>query len=174
VAKTMSGQDEEFYDVPRKEEIPEYPGDVMEGGKGAAVGTWMYALRRRGYDLGDAVFGDGTLKQVRAWQQSHRPHLTVDGVFGKNTWNSLWNDPAPPGPPKFFRPPAFRKVVKKGMKGVAVGDCYFVLRYRGAPIVDAVFGPATKHIIVDWQSKHGLPATGVGNQKTWHSLWFGK
>jgi hypothetical protein len=160
-------------DIPRKEEIPPYPGPVKQGANGAAVGTWQYALRRRGYDIGDAVFGDGTHNCVIDWQKKHRPHLTVDGAFGKNTWNSIWNDPAPPGP---GNAPPFRRVVRRNMKGVAVGDLYLALRRRNYKLVDAVFGQATFHSIRDWQLKHGLKkdGEGVGGPETWHSLWHDK
>ena len=156
-------------DVPDPKEIPPYPGDIMITGKGPKVGTWQYALRRRGYDIGDAEFGPGTNNIVRDWQKKHG--LTVDGIAGKKTWDSLWNDPSPPGKGD---PPKYRKAVRKGDKGVAVGDFHFALRRRGYDIVDAVFGPNTNHIMRDWQSKHGLKVDGVGGPKTWHSLWHDK
>jgi peptidoglycan hydrolase-like protein with peptidoglycan-binding domain len=155
--------------VPNPKEIPDYPGDVMIKGKGAAVGTWMYALRRRGYDLGDAVFGPGTLKCVRDWQSKHG--LQVDGIAGRKTMRSLWEDPQPPGPGEA---PPYRKSVKQGDKGVAVGDLYLALRRRGYSLVDAVFGPNMNNCIQDWQGKHGIERRPVGDQKTWHSLWHDK
>jgi peptidoglycan hydrolase-like protein with peptidoglycan-binding domain len=155
--------------VPDKKDVPEYPGDVMLNGRGAGVGTWMYALRTRGYDLGDAVFGPGTLKCVRDWQSKHG--LKVDGIAGKRTIDSLWNDTAPPGPGEA---PKYRKAVKLDDKGVAVGDLYLALRRRGYPIVDAVFGPNMNNCIQDWQRKHKITPRPVGDQRTWHSLWFDK
>ena len=155
--------------VPKKDEVPPYPGDIMRGGKGAAVGTWQYALRRRGYDIGDAVFGAGTFNIVVDWQKKHG--LSPDGIAGARTWQSLWFDHGPPGPGE---PPKYRKAVKKGDKGVAVGDWQFGLRRRGYDIVDAVYGPATYNIVVDWQKKHGLKVDGVCGPKTWQSLWNDK
>ena len=77
-------------DVPDPKEIPPYPGDVELDAKGAKVGTWQYALRRRGDDIGDAVFGPGTNNIVRDWQKHHG--LKVDGICGARTWHSLWHD----------------------------------------------------------------------------------
>ena len=148
---------------------PPYPGDVMLNGKGEKVGTWMYVLRCRGYDLGDAVFGPGTLKCVNDWQSKHG--LKMDGIAGAKTLRSLWNDPQPPGP---GQQPPYRKAVKKGDKGVAVGDLYLALRRRGYPLVDAVFGPNMNRCIQDWQGKHNIQQRPVGDQKTWHSLLFDK
>jgi peptidoglycan hydrolase-like protein with peptidoglycan-binding domain len=78
------------YAAPRKDEVPKFPGNVMREGTGAAVGTWQYALRRRGYGIGDAVFGPGTYDIVIDWQKKHR--LEVTGVGDEATWHSLWFD----------------------------------------------------------------------------------
>lgn len=155
--------------VPDPKEIPPYPGDMKMGNKGAKVGTWQYALRRRGYDIGDAVFGQGTNNIVRDWQSKHG--LAVDGICGARTWHSLWFDGGPPGP---GNPPKYRRAVKMGDRGVAVGDWQFALRRRGYDIVDAVFGPATNNIVRDWQSNHGLKVDGICGPKTWRSLWHDK
>lgn len=73
-----------------------FPGTVREGSRGTAVRAVQYYLRRLSAYYSDVpsvtvdgVFGAATTKAVKAWQA--RAGLTVDGVVGQLTWNSLYN-----------------------------------------------------------------------------------
>lgn len=71
------------------------------------------------------------------------------------------------------RPPmlAFPGQARVGDRGAAVSGWQRQLVAAGYDIaVDGVFGPATHHVVRDWQAKHGLVADGVAGRLTWASL----
>lgn len=68
---------------------------VREGSRGTAVRAVQFYLRRLSAYYSDipsvtvdGIFGAATTKAVKAWQA--RAGLTVDGVVGRLTWNSLY------------------------------------------------------------------------------------
>jgi hypothetical protein len=64
-------------------------------------------------------------------------------------------------------------VVQLGDQGDAVGAWQQALAERGARIVvDGIYGPATHHVVVDWQAKHGLIPDGIAGPRTWHTVLF--
>lgn len=64
---------------------------IKNGSKGMEVKTLQIMLTVFGYDVGncgiDGDFGSGTENAVKAYQNKHK--LTVDGIVGVSTWNSL-------------------------------------------------------------------------------------
>lgn len=74
----------------RHTEGEQYPGIVLrQGHKGAAVRSVQNQLKALVPALSaDGRFGKKTEAAVLAWQASNG--LTMDGVIGKNTWNSLY------------------------------------------------------------------------------------
>lgn len=63
---------------------------VKNGSKGADVKNLQTQLNSLGYNLAvDGVFGKNTLATVKDYQGKNG--LTVDGIVGTNTWNSLLN-----------------------------------------------------------------------------------
>ena len=65
---------------------------VKKGSSGEEVKELQTILNNRGYSLDvDGVFGSKTQAAVRDYQQKN--NLSVDGVVGKNTWNSLNSTP---------------------------------------------------------------------------------
>lgn len=64
---------------------------LVEGCKGEQVKTLQALLGVNGYSIGkygiDGVFGNDTHKAVKSYQKEHK--LSVDGIVGKDTWNSL-------------------------------------------------------------------------------------
>ena len=73
----------------------QFPGTVREGSSGTAVRAVQYYLRRLSAYYSDipavavdGVFGSATTRAVKAWQE--RTGLTVDGVVGRLTWQSLY------------------------------------------------------------------------------------
>jgi hypothetical protein len=71
------------------------------------------------------------------------------------------------------KPPAadFPGTVRMGDTGVKVRAWQRALNAAGYRIdVDGVFGPATNHVVRDWQAKHALTIDGVAGSRTWTSL----
>lgn len=73
----------------------QFPGTVRQGSRGTPVRAVQYYLRRLAAyysDLPtvtvDGIFGAATARAVQAWQD--RAGLTVDGVVGRLTWDSLY------------------------------------------------------------------------------------
>lgn len=70
--------------------------------------------------------------------------------------------------------PAYPGTVRMGDVGTAVRVWQEQLTRRGYIIVvDGIFGPATNHVVRDWQYNHGLVVDGICGPATWHSLLFG-
>ena len=83
---------------PKDEETPtQQMPTLRRGNTGEYVTLLQTKLANLGYDLGkygvDGDFGSATLAAVKAYQKANG--LTVDGVVGKNTWESLMGDPKP-------------------------------------------------------------------------------
>lgn len=106
----------------------------------------------------------GTTAQARATAARLRHFLAVVG-----------GRPAPQPPARLGRP-AYRDfpgVARMGDTGWHVQVWQQVLRERGyAILADGVFGPATNHVLVDWQRRHNPPLTvdGIAGPETWHNL----
>lgn len=156
------------------------PGGGMvlrRGSSGQDVADWQTILVGAGHQLAvDGDFGPVTEKATRAFQATLG--VAVDGEVGPETraatarllaWvvaaeTSDSNKPAE-------RP--YPGQVEMGNRGPAVKVWQTVLRERGYRItVDGDFGPATNHVVRDWQSKHGLTVDGIAGPATWHSLLY--
>jgi len=68
--------------------LPSYP-TLRLGSRGTYVRFLQQLLESNLYPVGtiDGIFGSRTDTAVRAFQQNNS--LTVDGIVGRNTWNSL-------------------------------------------------------------------------------------
>lgn len=71
-----------------------YPGIVIrKGNRGAVVRSVQQKLKKLVPNLrADGYFGQKTEAAVLAWQASNG--LTMDGMIGQNTWNSLYSQTA--------------------------------------------------------------------------------
>ena len=83
--------------------------------------------------------------------------------------------PQPPGLP------AYPGVVRMGDRGQAVRVWQRELNARGGYgagphrlVVDGIFGPATHHVVCDFQRKRGLVVDGIAGPATWHALIVGR
>lgn len=83
--------------------------------------------------------------------------------------------PQPPGLP------AYPGLVRMGDRGQAVRTWQRELNARGGYaagphrlVVDGIFGPATHHVVRDFQSKRGLVVDGIAGPATWHALIVGR
>jgi len=65
---------------------------VRQGSRGVYVCVLQDSLINLGYNTGglDGVFGTNTYNSVRNYQRTRG--LTVDGIVGNSTWNSLMSE----------------------------------------------------------------------------------
>lgn len=72
--------------------VPAFPGECQEHDKGAAVRAFQQRFADRGWSIRvDGQFGPRTKAVAVAYQTEKG--LTVDGICGEETWNSLWTAP---------------------------------------------------------------------------------
>ncbi len=72
--------------------VPPFPGAISQGSTGQAVRQFQQRLHDRGWPIGvDGSAGPQTIGILRQYQQEKG--LTVDGIGGQQTWNSLWTTP---------------------------------------------------------------------------------
>jgi peptidoglycan hydrolase-like protein with peptidoglycan-binding domain len=65
----------------------------------------------------------------------------------------------------------FPGTVKMGSRGDVVKTWQRQLVRVGYRIeVDGVFGPATNHVVIDFQKKHSLAADGIAGPMTWRKI----
>ena len=99
---------------------------IRRGDRGKEVKTAQQLLNHKGYGAGsvDGIFGENTEKAVRALQKNYG--ITVDGIIGTDTWDSLEVD----------------GVLKQGARGAKVRGLQNELNARGygAGNADGIFG----------------------------------
>lgn len=169
----------------------QFPETLREGSTGpgvqllqyflAIVGEYYDQLPRWQVDQIDGVFGPRTREAVEAYQRMMG--LTVDGIVGRTTWNTLvstYQSVLAVQPDQGFLgevaglPDIF---LVEGMRGEAVREAQELINIiaRGYPevpsvAVDGIFGPATRNAVSVIQSISGLPATGAIGPLTWEEM----
>ena len=156
---------------------------LRQGSTGSAVEQlqfWLNTLAQ--YDAGipstavDGVFGSRTAAAVRAFQR--REGLTVDGVVGRTTWTTLYNEfrsiQSDNGTPNAYPGTPLRQ----GSRGQSVRLVQFWLKIARtvyaslrSVTVDGVFGAATAAAVKRFQSYFGLTSDGVVGRTTWQKLY---
>ena len=156
---------------------------LRQGSTGSAVEQlqfWLNTLAQ--YDAGipstavDGVFGSRTAAAVRAFQR--REGLTVDGVVGRTTWTTLYNEfrsiQSDNGTPNAYPGTPLRQ----GSSGQNVRLVQFWLKIARtvyaslrSVTVDGVFGAATTAAVKRFQSYFGLTSDGVVGRTTWQKLY---
>ena len=156
---------------------------LRQGSTGSAVEQlqfWLNTLAQ--YDAAipstavDGVFGSRTAAAVRAFQR--REGLTADGVVGRATWTTLYNEfrsiQSDNGTPNAYPGTPLRQ----GSRGQSVRLVQFWLKIARtvytslrSVTVDGVFGAATAAAVKRFQSYFGLTSDGVVGRTTWQKLY---
>lgn len=159
---------------------------VREGSRGTAVRAVQFYLRRLAAYYSDiptvtvdGVFGSATTKAVKAWQT--RAGLTVDGVVGLLTWNSLYTAAqslATSGPVvRTFSLPAPIGTLRPGDSGLTVlrldqllhflGQWLPEINFLNGTAPDSVFDSDLEITVRSAQRYFGLPETGIVTTADW-------
>ena len=124
----------------------------------------------------DGVYGTGTANTVRAFQRKYG--LTVDGVVGRDTWTELYDQfrsiQSDNGTPNAYPGTALRE----GASGQNVRLVQFWLKIARTVYpslsnvtVDGRFGSATAAAVRRFQTYFGLTSDGVVGRTTWNKLY---
>ena len=124
----------------------------------------------------DGVYGTGTANTVRAFQRKYG--LTVDGVVGRDTWTELYDQfrsiQSDNGTPNAYPGTALRE----GASGQNVRLVQFWLKIARTVYsnlnnitVDGKFGSATTAAVKRFQTYFGLTSDGVVGRTTWNKLY---
>lgn len=132
----------------------------------------------------DGVYGPETVAKVRQWQTFLG--VPADGVWGPQTEHetvalfdaiaalgagepSPFPEPAPEPAPDV--PLVLRPTIRQGARGGDVCDAQALLDDNGYGLtIDCDFGPATNHVVRDFQTSKGLTPDGIIGRDTWAEL----
>lgn len=147
---------------------PAYPMLLKRGAKGGYV---MQLQAKLGIKA-DGDFGTQTENTVKAFQKLKG--LSVDGLVGKNTWNTLFREDMPIATDRPVSIPNYPGLLKKGSKGDSVKSMQQKLKDGGMNIAtDGIFGPATEEQVKHFQQFKGLLQDGIIGSKTWSAIFGG-
>ena len=165
-----------------------FPGTLRLGSTGDAVEQVQFWLNTVADYVSsipkvnvDGIFGSATQAAVRAFQTHYS--LTVDGIVGRVTWDTLYNeyqsiqqDIAPPGVTQPGQYPG--TPLRVGSRGNEVKQMQFYLRIiarsnRNIPSInaDGIFGSATEAAVRAFQNGYGLNVDGVVGPLTWNKIY---
>ena len=142
-----------------------YSGQVLRSG---SSGGPVNAVQQAVHTTVDGRYGAGTARAVATWQRAHG--LTGSGVVGADTWRALLRVYKPTTPivkPANPLTPYKAVVLRYDSRGPAVVALQKALRVTPA---SGWFGPRTRTVVIDFQRRHRLPATGVVESRTWKAL----
>ncbi|MGI6168996.1 MAG: peptidoglycan-binding protein [Christensenellales bacterium] len=100
----------------------------------------------------DGIFGSRTRASVIGFQKASA--LFQDGVVGPRTWAAL---------------SAASPLLRQGSRNDAVKALQILI----AVGVDGIFGPKTRHAVVEFQKEQGLSRDGIVGPRTWAALLGG-
>lgn len=159
---------------------------VREGSRGTAVRAVQFYLRRLSAYYSDipsvtvdGIFGSATTKAVKAWQA--RAGLTVDGVVGRLTWNSLYQaardldtsgpvvrEAALPAPASTLRPGATGPdVLRLDRLLLFLGQWLPEINFLGGNVPSDVYDDDLAATVRSAQRYFSLPETGAVTAADW-------
>ena len=134
---------------------------LEQGSDSSDVKALQTRLKELGFYTGriDGDFGTATVNAVMAFQRSR--NLEPDGKVGAATWRALNN-----GGPGY-------KTLKNGSRGSTVKNLQFTLYELGyyTSTIDGSYGDSTADAVRAFQSRNGLPATGIADEATQQRLY---
>jgi len=147
---------------------------LRSGSKGSEVKELQQRLKELGYYTGsvDGVYGSGTIKAVRAFQERNR--LTVDGVAGPSTQKVLYSSAAKKAEEE--KPEANEAddvTLRPGSTGDAVKELQYRLKELGYYTAsrDGAYGAKTEAAVAAFQTNNGLKADGIAGPDTLEKLY---
>ena len=160
---------------------PRHPGVIRRGDRGDLVSLAQYFLRViskyynevRPVEI-DGIFGANTEAAVRDFQ--NRFGLTVDGIVGPATWNSLYNVFLGIANTSGLAVNYPGYLLREGSRGDTVWLMQEYLRRisQRYPIptitADGIFGPATRAAVTAFQRLFGLVPDGIIGKNTWDRI----
>lgn len=183
-----------IYNAPVEDNIRTYPGfPVQLGTSGDFVRMLNIQLNRIGqnYPAIPVILNDSpyftveTERAVRKFQEVF--NLPVNGIVDKATWyriKYIYNavkkisDLYSEGISIDEATLLFNRVLQQGDSGQYIRTLHYLINVvsyfdSSIPFFDLktdVFGEDTKQVVMAFQSKYGLPATGIVNAPTWKAL----
>ena len=170
-----------------------YPGTPLRRGTtGPSVVTAQVMLNRVSQSYPaipkiptvDGIFGSRTEAAVRKFQEIF--DLTVDGIIGPATWNSLvrlyiavtrLGELRSQGQ-RFYANSWAHEPISPGDRGVKVEHLQYMLSVLSEYIpqippvtIDGIYGPATRSAVIAAQARFGLPQTGRVDFDTWDEIY---
>ncbi len=147
---------------------------LRSGSTGSEVKELQQRLKELGYYTGsvDGVYGSGTIKAVRAFQERNR--LTVDGVAGPSTQTVLYSSAAKMAEEEKSESDESDDVtLRPGSTGNAVKELQYRLKelgyYTGSR--DGAYGVNTEAAVAAFQANNGLKADGIAGPDTLEKLY---
>ncbi|QGU95681.1 hypothetical protein GOM49_11795 [Clostridium bovifaecis] len=137
--------------------------------KGEDIKLIQKRLNELGFHKGyiDGIYGRNTEAAVRAFQKAKA--LTVDGIVGEKTWNSLMNSASKP---KSELKRLLRYTIPM-MSGEDVKIVQQKLNQLGfnAGVADGIYGKNTEAAVKRFQGAKGIAVDGIVGQSTWKVLF---
>ena len=134
----------------------------------------------------DGIYGVKTENAVRTFQEIF--NLTPDGVVGPATWYALvryytavtsLSELRSEGQRFYAIDWALSNPIRQGDRGIKVEHLQYMLSVLAAyipqipaPVVDGIFGSATREAVLAAQGYFGLPQTGIVNFDTWDAIYY--
>ena len=133
----------------------------------------------------DGIYGVKTENAVRTFQEIF--NLAPDGVVGPATWYALvryytavtsLSELRSEGQKYYAIDWALSNPIRQGDRGIKVEHLQSMLSVLAAyipqipaPVVDGIFGSATREAVLAAQGYFGLPQTGIVNFDTWGAIY---
>lgn len=138
---------------------------VYPGERGTEVTMVQQALKNKGYSIiVDGYYGPQTGSVIRKFQQAN--NLVVDGIVGRQTQTALGITLT-----HQLRYATNVLTVYPGDRGSHVKLVQQALKNEGYLLsVDGYFGPQTKSVVVNYQTRNGLIVDGIVGGQTQNAL----